>query len=480
MADDQEHDIFGENKAASQSETETEDKLFGEDKTTEISLDDDEKKEEDTLPASTPITDDVNIEPNNATNDASSAGINIYDDSNEEPQQKSEEELEEEGGDTFEISIKISDPMKIGDGMSAYMAYSVTTNTSIPSFKSSEFSVKRRFSDFLGLFEKLNEKHILYGRVVPPPPDKSVVGMVKIKGSKDDQTSTEFIERRKQSLQRYLNRITRHKHLLEDTDFKEFLEAEELPRAKNTSALSKGGFSRLAKGIGEAVSKMTTKMSESDPWFEEKHNEIETLDQQLRKIHLASEQLVNLRKDVSLNTSAFSKSCALLSNAEEHTGLSRALQKLSELEEKVEHIHVEQTNVDFYLLAETLKEYIGLIGAVKNAFSQRTKVWHNWQNAQTTLTKKRETLVKFELAGKVDKVGPAQEEVKEWERRVEKGEEEFESISKNIKVEMARFQNMRVKDFKDLIINYLESLLHVQEEFVKLWEGFGPETKSIC
>jgi len=31
------------------------------------------------------------------------------------------------------------------------------------------------------------------------------------------------------------------------------------------------------------------------------------------------------------------------------------------------------------------------------------------------LTKKRETLVKFELAGKADKVGPAQEEVKEVE-----------------------------------------------------------------
>jgi len=369
--------------------------------------------------------------------------------------------------------------MKVGDGMSAYMAYLVTTTTTLKTFKSTEFSVKRRFSDFLGLFERLNEKHILYGRVVPPAPEKSVVGMVKIKGSKDDQSSTEFVERRRQSLEKFLNRITRHKQLIEDADFKQFLEAEELPRAKNTSALSKGGLSRLAKGIGEAVSKMTTKMSENDPWFEEKQNQIETLDQQLRKIHLAAEQLVNFRKDVSLNTSAFSKSCALLSNAEEHTGLSKALSRLSELEEKVEHIHTEQANVDFYLLSETLKEYIGLIGAVKNAFQQRCKVWNNWQSAQTTLTKKRETLVKFELAGKADKVGAAQEEVKDWERRVEKGEEEFDAISKNIKVEMARFQSMRVKDFKELIIKYLESLLNVQQEFVKLWEGFGPETKTI-
>ena len=51
--------------------------------------------------------------------------------------------------------------------------------------------------------------------------------------------------------------------------------------------------------------------------------------------------------------------------------------------------------------------------SLQAAFAQRAKLWQNWQNAQTTLTKKRETLVKFELSGKADKVGPAQEEVKE-------------------------------------------------------------------
>lgn len=47
----------------------------------------------------------------------------------------------------------------------------------MPSFKTHEFTVKRRFSDFLGLYERLNEKHLIHGRIVPPPPDKSVVGM---------------------------------------------------------------------------------------------------------------------------------------------------------------------------------------------------------------------------------------------------------------------------------------------------------------
>ena len=38
------------------------------------------------------------------------------------------------------------------------------------------FSVMRRFSDFLGLHDKLVEKHIRSGRIVPPAPEKSVIG----------------------------------------------------------------------------------------------------------------------------------------------------------------------------------------------------------------------------------------------------------------------------------------------------------------
>lgn len=44
-------------------------------------------------------------------------------------------------------------------------------------FRNRTFSVWRRFSDFLGLYEKLSVKHSLNGCIIPPPPEKSVVGM---------------------------------------------------------------------------------------------------------------------------------------------------------------------------------------------------------------------------------------------------------------------------------------------------------------
>ena len=48
--------------------------------------------------------------------------------------------------------------------------------TNIPDFRNSEMEVYRRFSDFLGLHEKLVVKYLQQGFIIPPPPEKSVIG----------------------------------------------------------------------------------------------------------------------------------------------------------------------------------------------------------------------------------------------------------------------------------------------------------------
>ncbi len=48
----------------------------------------------------------------------------------------------------------------MGEGMSSYMVYKVVTKTNASYFKKKEFFVIRRFSDFLGLHQKLAEKYL--------------------------------------------------------------------------------------------------------------------------------------------------------------------------------------------------------------------------------------------------------------------------------------------------------------------------------
>jgi len=58
----------------------------------------------------------------------------------------------------------------------------------------------------------------------------------------------------------------------------------------------------------------------------------------------------------------------MLSNCDEHTSLSRALSQLAEVEERVEHLYYEQSNADFAIFCEMLKDYVALTGAVKVCF----------------------------------------------------------------------------------------------------------------
>ena len=55
----------------------------------------------------------------------------------------------------------------------------------------------------------------------------------------------------------------------------------------------------------------------------------------------------------------------MLGNSEDHTALSRALSQLAEVEEKIDQLHQDQANADFYLFSELLGDYVRLITAVK-------------------------------------------------------------------------------------------------------------------
>ncbi|CAH1796001.1 unnamed protein product [Owenia fusiformis] len=477
-------DLFPPSTDAKEKDKEEPEDIFATGDTTEITLDDEipgtkasdpiaaEKKASDP-PAAELKTETPVVEKETPKEEPSAP--------KEEPEAQTQDEIEEEeSGDQFTIEITVNNPQKVGDGLSSYMAYSVNTKSTIPEFKSPELSVLRRFSDFLGLHEKLAQKHLHLGRLVPPAPEKSLVGMTKVKMAKDESGTREFVQVRRAALERYLNRTAAHPILRDDSDFREFLEKEgDLPKATNTQAISGASMMRLINKIGDSVGKMTFKMDEGDQWFEEKHQQIEAMDLQLKKLHASVESLVNNRKDLSVHTATFARSAAMLGNAEEHTALSRALSQLAELEEKVEAVVQDQSDSDFYLFSELVKDYIGEIGVVKEVFNERFKVYKTWKDAEVMLSRKREAKAKLELARKTDKVPMAAAEITEWEDKVEKGEKEFDEISKTIRKEIGKFDINRVKDFKSIIIKYLETLVNNQQKLIKYWQAFLPEAKAI-
>lgn len=378
------------------------------------------------------------------------------------------------------ISIRIYDVVKVGEkSINSYVKYAIETRTNLPYFRSEKSTVERRFSDFLGLRDKLAQKHMVDGLVVPPAPEKNAMANFQTKMTKEEDIANpnEFLERRKCALERFLSRIAQHPVLRTDPDFRDFLELQtDLPRSSGTSALSKEGMKRLLGQVTESVAKMGYRMDESDKWFDEKSLQLDNLDTQLRKLHTSVGALIHHRKLLKVTTGNFALSVAILGNAEEYTPLSFDLSKLATIKEKIEQLYADQVKNDFYLISELLHDYINFIAAIREVFQQRIKVYQNWQQAQQTLARKREQKQRNDLmAGKSDKLS---QDIAEYEARVQRGQEEFEKISKNIKKDVEKFELDRVKEFQANMVKYLETLLDGQRKLVEYWERFTPTSHS--
>ena len=365
--------------------------------------------------------------------------------------------------------------------MSSYMTYRITTKTNLPIFKSQEFTVSRRFSDFLGLHTKLIHKYLQMGIIVPSPPEKDTISTAKVKIAKDDSMPTDFIDRRRALLERYLNRLAQHDKLIDDVDVKEFLEMpNDLPKSKDTQALSGAGVLRALSNISNSVSKLAMKANEQDQWFEEKHKYVIDLQTHLKQISHQFDTLLNQRKEAGYALKQFQVSLNHLATVEEHPSLSSALTELANLDEKLDQINNEHSFKEYSILTELIKEYISLIDMIQLVFNERVKSHQHWLNAEDTLKKKRDNKTKFEANPKsADKIPQAEMEIKEWEEKVQKSKEDFENASTTIKEEIEVFEQTRINDFKKSIDEYLKNLIEQQEKILQLWESYLPEANKI-
>jgi sorting nexin-1/2 len=116
-----------------------------------------------------------------------------------------------------------------------------------------------------------------------------------------------------------------------------------------------------------------------------------------------------------LATSAkdFSKTAAILANSEEQISLSRSLSQLGEIYEKVDQIYLDQSNADYFIFFELIKDYVSLFENIKEVFYQRIKSYSNWQRAEDSLKSKRESKIKLEASNKLDKIPTVAAEIRD-------------------------------------------------------------------
>ncbi|KAJ6788148.1 hypothetical protein PWT90_03249 [Aphanocladium album] len=381
--------------------------------------------------------------------------------SNQSTQQPSVS-VEQAAKPTFYISV--GDPVKIGDLTSSHIVYSVRTKTTSRAYKQPEFEVKRRYRDFLWLYNSLHTNNP--GYVVPPPPEKQAVG----------RFDSNFVEARRAALEKMLNKITAHPTLQHDGDVKIFLESEafnvdvkQKERRDPLPSESKGVLGSLGISVGGG-----SKFVEQDDWFHDRKVYLDALENQLRGLLKAMETMVGQRKMMAEAAGEFSASLHALSTVELSPSLSGPLDALSDLQLTIRDVYDRQAQQDVLTFGITIEEYIRLIGSVKQAFGQRQKGFYAWHSAESELQKKKTTQDKLLRQGKSqqDRLNQMNVEVAEAEKKVHQSRLLFEDMGRCMRAELDRFEREKVEDFKSGVETFLESAVEAQKELIEKWETF--------
>ncbi|KAF9199478.1 Vacuolar protein sorting-associated protein 5 [Haplosporangium sp. Z 27] len=360
----------------------------------------------------------------------------------------------------FEITV--GEPQKVGDVISPHIVYKVHIKTNSTAFKSNDFTVQRRYRDFLWLYNQLTTHNP--GVIVPPVSEKHAIGRFQ----------DEFVESRRIALERCLRKMTAHPMLYGDPDLKLFLESDSLvAEIKEKRQDSKGFMTKFGETLSSATT--FTKVHETDEWFESRRNQLDVLDSQLKSLLKAIEAIIKQRKDLGSASAEFGESIVSLAGTELNKPLANSLLVLGNLKIRIKELHDRQAHMDVLTLEHTVDEYIRTIGSIKIAFMARAKFNQNMVQAQNDLSKKKASFEKMNQPSrktKPERIQQLQHEIAEAEQRLESAKTEFEEISSLVRQEFDRFDREKVEDFKQSVEAFLASMVKHQREIVGLWENY--------
>lgn len=231
-------------------------------------------------------------------------------------------------------------------------------------FSRSAFSVLRRYSDFLWIYETLSSNNP--GVVVPPVPEKNTFGRF------DDQ----FVQQRRLALERCIQKTANHPVLQKDPDLKLFLESDtfslDIKHRKAEIAHERGG---LMASIGQSIvgprfyetdevtlSNIYPSLSASKKpfhqWFDRQKVYLDSLESQLKGLVKTMEVVMKARTEMASATGEFAQTLYDLASSDLVESLSHSLSGLAVVESKAHEFMRVQTEQDMVTLMSTGKQCI--------------------------------------------------------------------------------------------------------------------------
>ncbi|XP_010271611.1 PREDICTED: sorting nexin 1-like isoform X3 [Nelumbo nucifera] len=374
------------------------------------------------------------------------------------------------------LSVSVTDPAKLGNGVQSYISYRVITRTNLPEYQGPEKIVIRRYSDFIWLHDRLFEKY--KGIFIPPLPEKNAVEKFRF--------SAEFIEMRRQALDIFVNRIALHPQLQQSEDLKTFLQVDEetmeRARSQETGIFKKkpADFMQIFKDVqskvSDAVLGKEKPVEESNPEYEKLKNYIFELEEDLAEAQKHAFRLVKRHKELGQSLSDFGKAIKLL-GACEGNSLGKAF---SELGSKSEMLSIKLQKEAHNLLmkfAEPLKDYVRAVQSIKATMAERATAFKHQYELAETIKLKEINLDKLMLI-RSDKVGEAEIEYRELKVEGEEATKKYEMIVQLMNEEIVRFQEQKTWDVGVAFHELAKGQAQLANEIADAWRSLLPKLEA--
>ncbi|CAL5404692.1 unnamed protein product [Camellia sinensis] len=442
------------------------------------------------------------------------------------------------------IRISVSDPQKeqelsnsLVPGSNTYYTYLITTRTNLPHFGGAEFSVRRRFKEVVTLSDRLSESY--RGFFIPIRPDKSVV-------ESQVMQKQDFVEQRRDALEKYLRRLAAHPVIKRSDELRLFLQVEgKLPLVRSTDVASrmldgavklprqlfgesvgmvdpnevvqpaKGGrdLLRILKELKQSVTNDwgATKppMVEEDKEFLEKREKLQDFEQQLSNVSQQAESLVKAQQDIGETMGELGLAFVKLTKFETEEAVYNSQRDRASDMKNVATAAVKASRLFRELNAQTVKhlaklhEYLGVMLAVNNAFTDRSSALLTVQTLLSELSALHSKIEKLEAAAskifggdraRIRKIEELKATVRVTEDAKSCAVREYERIKEchnvessdskvdndNNKNEFERLDKDMHNDFLSMLKGFAVNQAGYAEKMANVWEMVAEETSGYA
>ncbi|XP_075235862.1 sorting nexin-7-like isoform X2 [Lycorma delicatula] len=346
------------------------------------------------------------------------------------------------GLDTKDLQVKVDNPQKHLDPFETYITFRITTRTTREEYSEREYSVRRRYSDFLWLRQKLVEAYPTH--IVPPLPAKHTL-LAQL-----DRYSRDFVICRMAMLHRYLNRVTSHPILSCNTNLKTFLTAKSTEFSSHRKA-DKGIFSRMSDSFHNITHVYMSRQHSSE--FESVREHVTSLAEKLTSLENVGERVLKERKDYQIA----------------YSHISPVLQRWASSEPGLRWILLDVARAaDSCVMAHKAN----LLDTFQQDFSQLMGGEHNSTGVSGF------GIWKTPAEVREDKLEKLATTIPKLVKQAELNQDKMEIANENLRSDLQRWRYEKKEDLKKILLKMADHHVKYYQECLEAWEKLLPSTEG--